>query len=129
MRFPLAARQMPAVEAWLQAQSGSLGDIARHWFFCMQSCGDEVRVLLHDGQPTACVEDAAFAYVAIYTAHINVGFFLGAELSDPAGLLQGTGKFMRHVKIRPGQRVDGEALLQLICQAYQDMRRRLHGSG
>jgi hypothetical protein len=38
----------------------------------------------------------------VFTAHVNVGFFRGAELSDPNGLLQGTGKFMRHVKLRPG---------------------------
>ena len=90
----------------------------------MRGCGDDVRELLHDGHPTACVGDAAFGYVAAFTAHVNVGFFRGAELADPGGLLQGTGKLMRHVKLRPGESVDAQALAQLIRVAYADMKAR-----
>lgn len=53
------------------------------------------------------------------------GFFRGAELADPKGLLEGTGKFMRHVKLRPGRDVDAVALTKLIETAYTDMQRRL----
>ena len=101
MRFPSATRRDPAIERWMHEHSGALGKIARHWFEVMRGCGDDVRELLHDGQPTACVGDAAFAYVDAFTAHVNVGFFLGAEIADPQGLLEGTGKFMRHVKLHP----------------------------
>jgi hypothetical protein len=80
---------------------------------------------LHDGHPTACIGDAAFAYVNVFTAHVNVGFFRGAETADPEGLLQGTGKFMRHVKLDPGRAVDATALMKLIQTAYTDMRGRL----
>ena len=91
----------------------------------MRHCGDDVRETLHDGHPTACVHDAAFGYVNAFTAHINVGFFLGAELPDPHHLLEGTGKFMRHVKLRPGEPVDEQALLSLIEDAYTDLAGRL----
>jgi hypothetical protein len=80
---------------------------------------------LHDGHPTACVNDAAFAYVNAFKAHVNVGFFRGAEIADPEGLLQGTGRFMRHVKLKPGSDVDASALKRLIDTAYTDMRERL----
>jgi hypothetical protein len=80
---------------------------------------------MHDGCPTACVEDAAFGYVGVFRAHANVGFFHGAELKDPAGLLQGTGKRMRHVKVKPGVALDAAALEALIDAAYADMKRRL----
>ena len=80
---------------------------------------------MHDGQPTACVADAAFAYVDSFKAHVNVGFFRGAEIADPAGLLEGTGKLMRHVKLRPDREVDEKALKSLIENAYADMRGRL----
>jgi len=80
---------------------------------------------LHDGHPTACVGDAAFAYVNAFTAHVNVGFFRGAELADPNGLLEGTGKFMRHVKLKPGRDLDAAALTTLVETAYTDMKRRL----
>lgn len=106
-------------------RSGALGALAQHWFDVMRSCGDDVRELLHDGHPTACVGDAAFGYVNAFTAHVNVGFFRGAEIPDPEGLLEGTGKHMRHVKLRPEGHVDDRALMRLIRAAHADMRRRL----
>ena len=80
---------------------------------------------MHDGYPTVCVEDAPFAYVGAFRAHVNVGFFHGAELPDPASLLQGTGKYMRHVKIKPGSALDGASLEALINSAYRDIVARL----
>jgi hypothetical protein len=46
-------------------------------------------------------------------------------LADPAGLLEGSGKRMRHVKLRPGKKLDEAALGNLIAAAYADIRRRL----
>lgn len=115
----------PAVDAWLARQSPELAAIARTWFERMRACGPDVRELLHDGHPTACLGDTAFGYVNVFTAHANVGFFLGAELPDPAGLLEGTGKRMRHVKLRPGVPVDHAALEALVRAAYTDIKRRV----
>ena len=124
MRFPGSVRRDPSIEVWWREQPDELAAIAQHWFEVMRACGDDVRELLHDDQPTACVGDAAFAYVDAFTAHVNVGFFLGAEIADPKGLLEGTGKFMRHVKLWPGRDVDATALLKLIETAYADMKGR-----
>src|SRR5438874_11818774 len=124
MRFPSSVKQDSAIEVWMREHANELGAIAQRWFEVMRDCGDDVRELLHDGHPTACVGDAAFGYVNAFTSHLNVGFFRGAELADPDGLLQGTGKFMRHVKLRPGVDIDLDALKMLIHQAYADIRRR-----
>jgi hypothetical protein len=124
-RFPTSVKRDPAIEAWAHDHSGALGAIAQHWFEVMRECGDDVRELLHDGHPTACVGDAAFAYVNAFTAHVNVGFFRGAEIADPQRLLEGTGKLMRHVKLRPESDVDAAALRKLIETAYLDMKGRL----
>ena len=94
-------------------------------FTVMRDCGDDVRELLHDGHPTACVGHAAFAYVNAFKAHVNVGFFRGTELPDPKGLLEGTGRLMRHVKLSPARDLDTAALTKLIKSAYADMKRRL----
>ena len=109
----------------MHEHSTELGAIAQRWFELMRNCGHDVRELLHDGHPTACVGDAAFAYVNAFTAHVNVGFFRGAEIADPKSLLEGTGRFMRHVKLRPEHDVDAVALTKLIETAYTDMQGRL----
>ena len=124
-RLPSAVQRDPRVDAWLASSQNELRVLAEPWFEAMRACGQDVRELLHDGHPTACVEDAAFAYVDAFTAHVNVGFFHGAALEDPAGLLEGSGKRMRHVKVRWGQAVDAVALHDLIAAAYRDIRRRL----
>jgi hypothetical protein len=124
MRFPTANKRDPAIAAWRKKRADELGGIAWRWFRILRGCGDDVRELLHDGYPTACVGDAAFAYVGAFKAHVNVGFFRGAELPDPHGLLEGTGKFMRHVKLRPGEDIDAEALRALIAAAYADIKKR-----
>ncbi|PYI98306.1 MAG: hypothetical protein DMF00_12705 [Verrucomicrobia bacterium] len=124
MRFPSAVGRDPAIEVWMHKHSGELGVIAQRWFEVMRGCGDDVRELLHDGHPTACVADAAFGYVNVFKAHVNVGFFRGAEIADPHGMLEGDGKFMRHVKLRPEHDVEAAALGNLIETAYIDMKRR-----
>jgi hypothetical protein len=125
MRFPTSAKRDPTIDVWMREHSGELGAIAQRWFAVMRACGDDVRELLHDGHPTACVGDAAFGYVNAFKAHVNVGFFRGAELPDPDRLLEGAGKFMRHVKLMPGHDVNATALTNLIETAYTDMKRRL----
>jgi hypothetical protein len=125
LRFPTSVKRDPAIEVWMHGRSGELGRIARRWFEVMRQCGEDVRELLHDGHPTACIGDAAFAYVNVFRDHVNVGFFRGAELADPTGLLEGTGRFMRHVKLRRERDVDDTALTALIETAYTDMKGRL----
>jgi hypothetical protein len=127
-RFPSAVRRDPEVEAWFSRPDDPLRLMVQPWFERLRGRGPDVRELLHDGHPTACVEDAAFAYVDAFSAHASVGFFHGASLDDPAGLLEGTGKRMRHVKLRWGQAVDAAALGDLIAAAYADIRRRLEES-
>jgi hypothetical protein len=124
-RLSGASRRDPEIDQWLNECPEELGDIARPWFGRLRACGPDVRELIHDGCPVACVDDAAFGYVDVFTAHVNVGFFQGASLPDPAGLLQGSGKFMRHVKLKPGVPVKESSLDALITAAYLDIRRRL----
>ena len=125
LRFNGAIQRDPAIDAWMKAHAGELGAIAAQWFDVMRNCGDEVRELLHDGCPTACLGDAPFAYVNVFTSHVNIGFFQGAALPDPARLLEGAGKFMRHVKLRPGVAANTAALNRLIDAAYADIKTRI----
>ena len=124
-RLPGGVRRDAAVDAWLLQRPSELAPIALDWFETLRECGDDVRELLHDGCPVACVGDAPFAYVNAFTSHVNVGFFHGATLPDPAGVLQGSGKFMRHVTLRPDVAANRDAIRTLIAVAYCDIKVRL----
>ena len=117
-------RRDPAIAAWFSATDPHRL-MVRAWFVQMRDCGADVRETMHDHMPTACVGDAAFAYVNAFKAHASVGFFYGATLPDPAHLLEGDGKRMRHVKLRPGKTLNDAALRDLIAAAYADIRERL----
>jgi len=125
MRFPSAVWRDPNVDAWFAMPDHELRRMAQPWFERLRGCGADVRELVHDGHPTACVGDAAFGYVDAFSAHVNVGFFHGATLDDPDRLLEGAGKRMRHVKLRWGEPVNVAALNELIAAAYRDIRLRL----
>ncbi len=125
LTFSGAVEQDPAIDQWLETRSGELASIASDWFAVMRGCGANVRELMHDGYATVCVQDAPFAYVGAFSSHVNVGFFHGASLPDPGGLLEGEGKYMRHVKLKQGQTVDDLALKALINASYQDILARL----
>lgn len=125
LRFTGGVKRDPAVDSWLADRPIELRSIARKWFAHMRRCGDDVRELVHDGGLVACVDDAPFGYVNAFKEHVNVGFYHGAALEDPARLLEGSGKRMRHVKLRPGRDVDAKALGDLIDAAYRDIRRRV----
>jgi len=127
-RLDGAVERDPGIDAWFNNHPGELGAIAQHWFEVMRQCGDEVRELLHDDCPTACLGDAAFAYVNVFTSHVNIGFFQGSELPDPARLLQGSGKFMRHIKLKPGTPTDDASLRALIEAAYADIKAQVENS-
>jgi hypothetical protein len=124
-RFSGGVKRDPAIDVWLHEKVPELGAIALKWFVRMRECGDDVRELMHDGYPVGCVEDAPFGYVNVFKAHVNVGFFFGADLEDPTGLLEGSGKRMRHVKVKPSADPNFAALSALIDAAYADIKARL----
>jgi hypothetical protein len=124
LRFSGTVKHDPAIDAWFRKRPDELGTIAQKWFVRMRQCGSDVGELLHDGCPVACVADVPLAYVNVFKSHVNVGFFNRRALTDPAGLLEGTGKYMRHVKLKPGREIDEAALDELIEAAYRDARVR-----
>ena len=122
LRFSGAVKRDPAVQAWLGGQPEHLRALVRPWFERMRACGDDVRELMHDGCPTACVGDRGFGYVDTFRDHANVGFFRGSTLKDPAGLLEGTGKLGRHAKLKPRAPEDASALEALVTEAYRNIK-------
>lgn len=64
----------------------------------------------------------AYAYALPYRSHVNLGFYRGAALPDPDGLLRGTGKAMRHVQVRDIEDVAVPGLRALMLAAREERR-------
>lgn len=68
-----------------------------------------------------------YVYILPHKSWVNLGFFRGAGLDDPTGLLEGTGKNMRHIKIRSEEAVGNDAIAALIRLALEERRTALGG--
>jgi hypothetical protein len=63
-----------------------------------------------------------YAYIAPQTKHVNLGFYHGAALKDPSGLLDGAGKNLRHIKIRSLAEVSKKDLGDLLKASLIERR-------
>jgi hypothetical protein len=62
-------------------------------------------------------EKGPVAYVYSDTGYVQFGFFHGASLKDPKGLLEGKGQYVRHIKVRRASEIDARAFAALLRQA------------
>jgi hypothetical protein len=125
LRFSGAGKRDPIIEEWLN-KTDALTAIARTWFKRMRKCGEDVQELMHDGCPVVCVEEALFAYVNVFKTHTNVGFFYGAHLDDPAGLLEGAAAHGKTAALRRAstrQWCDGGDFLRKSEDKRENMER------
>lgn len=67
----------------------------------------------------------SFCYIALYTKHVNVGFYRGAELEDPERLLTGEGKQLRHIKILGPDDLKKPYLRKFIRAAIKHAKQRV----
>lgn len=67
----------------------------------------------------------AYAYIMPKAAYVNLGFYNGAALADPTGLIEGTGKRLRHVKVYSTEDADRPELRRLIESAKVERRQAL----
>ena len=64
---------------------------------------------------------AAYLYLMPQRSWLNLGFYQGASLPDPSGLLEGAGKALRHVKLR-GKADVGPGVVALVQAAIGQNR-------
>ena len=62
-------------------------------------------------------KDRPVAYVYSDTEYVQFGFFMGSSLKDPKGLLEGKGRYVRHIKVRDPSAIDQRAFTPLLGQA------------
>lgn len=124
IRHSNAVPRDPAVDAYVESRRGPLGEtIARLVRAVRAAVPAHDEVVVH-GAPWFCVQGEPFCYVVGYSKHVNLGFCEGVLLDDPDGLLEGTGKQMRHVKLSPSREFPGEKLARLVSQSARRVRAR-----
>ncbi len=125
LRFTGKDLQDIDMNSLLEGKPTDLQPIALKWLTAIKNSGPEVEQIFHDNYPIGCVDEAPFVYVNVFAAHVNVGFFYGVDLQDPKGLLEGTGKRMRHIKLKTNSNYADEDILLLLQHAYLDIAERL----
>lgn len=116
------------VQVWLESlPSGKKPLIEALRRLIGSAAPDAHEIIYHDALgygPT----DSGFdriVYISVFEKHLNVGFFFGGFLPDPEGLLVGSGKRMRHIKIRSLQEIENSALTSILAQAWSDGLQRV----
>ena len=71
-RLTGTCRRDPGIEDWFSHHADPHRLTVRSWFERMRGLGPDVREVFHDGCPVACVQDAPFGYVNLFTSHVNV---------------------------------------------------------
>ncbi len=66
-----------------------------------------------------------FCYIGAHREHVNLGFYYGAELSDPEEILEGTGRKLRHIKVREVKEVTQPALRHLVQSSLEERKKGL----
>ena len=105
-----------SVEAWLETKtSGWQGKTVKAVLALVKATAPESTVVIKWGQPVT-ESNGPMAYVRPATEHVTFGFWRGAELADPDGLLEGEGALMRHLKLGKGP-LDTKRLSAFVKQA------------
>jgi hypothetical protein len=120
VRITKALPRDPAVDDYLASKKGVPGDTVR-WLaeICRAAIPGCTEAVWH-GSPKFCLADGTcVAYVAAFTNHADLGLIQGALLEDPDGLLEGTGKGLRHVKLEAPSAVPKVKLVKLLKEAVK----------
>jgi hypothetical protein len=110
------------VEDWLRTVSGDERDLAAAVLAFVREALDEAEETVKWNQPCFVVGGSNCLYVSAQSGYVNLGFYEGAALDDPAGLLEGTGKAMRHVKVSDPAALADPGLEALVLAAAAHAR-------
>lgn len=105
------------VDAYITDQPEPLTDLLRELRRLIREEAPEAGESIKWGHPTYEAR-CNICYVSAHSEHVNLGFFRGADLDDPQRLLEGTGKSLRHVKVRPGDPVPEDGIRGLLRDAF-----------
>jgi hypothetical protein len=119
MRIKSALPRHPDVDAYVEGQPPELRQTTRFLVDLVRATVKGTTEAIWYGSPMFCAPAGGdfFCYVAAQSRHVNLGFRKGTELDDPDGLLEGSGKGMRHVKLHAPDTIPKAKLARLLKDA------------
>ena len=111
-----------SIDELFPSTSAEVRDLLRAVQAMVQTAIPEATEILYHGALGYSVTTSGFdriIYVQAQNGYVNLGFFFGTELADPSHVLEGTGKRMRHVKIRSAKEAGAPALPSLVQDAWR----------
>lgn len=118
----------PTVEQFLSTYPAEVQELALKAREMVQEIVPDVQEQVQEAYKTISYGsktkvDGMFCYIAPLKDRINLGFYRGVVLPDANKLLEGTGKLLRHVKVRSMSELEQPALRQLIVDAVAELER------
>ena len=106
------------VDSWMEELDPSLRDIAQTLRWLVLQAVPDISESVKWGTPNYA-KSGNVCYLAANNGYINLGFFNGAGLNNPDGLIEGTGAKMRHIKVRKLEDIRQEVFASLVQEAVQ----------
>ena len=107
-----------SVDSWMAELDPSLRDIAQALRELILQAAPGIAESIKWNTPNYAKGGSA-CYLAANKGHINLGFFNGAGLPNPDGLIEGTGEKMRHIKVRKPEDIRPDVFTSLVQEAVR----------
>ena len=122
IRYAGAVRRDRAIDAQIGSHDGAMGETLARLVAIARDAEPEHDEISHRGAPSFCIDGEPYCYIVPFSRHVTLGFCHGAALPDPDGLLEGRGKYQRHVKVKTGEPVPAGAIARLVAASARRVR-------
>jgi Domain of unknown function (DU1801) len=95
--------------------------VREHAGLCIETAWPKQRIVSFGVGPKKMSEH--HCYIAVYASHVNLGFYHGASLGAASGMLEGTGKGLRHIKLASLAAAKDPLIVEVIREAIADRER------
>ena len=122
VRYAGAVRRDPAIDAYVRSRPAPAGEALARLVAIARAAEPRHDEILHRGAPSFCIDGEPYCYLVDYARHVTLGVCHGFALPDPEKLLEGRGKWTRHVRVRLGASFDADAVSRLVAASARRVR-------
>jgi hypothetical protein len=122
IRYAGTVRRDRAIDAQVRAHAGAMGETLSRLVSIARDAAPEHDEIAYRGAPSFCIEGEPYCYMVPFSRHVTLGFCHGAALPDPDGLLEGRGRYQRHVKVKSGERIPAAGIARLVAASARRVR-------